>query len=222
MKRGFTLSEILITLGIIGIITAVTIPSLMTNFQKKSYEVGIKKAFNTVNTAVGSYMATEGIDDLANANFIGRGSSQQEELIKFVNKYFKVVRTCNNGFEDCFSEKMYSLDHSTSVKMSNLENRCQFGAVLADGVAMCFNPVATRPAANNTVSPTAMSIDIDINGITEPNTAGRDIFSLVVDCDGVTRPADPSAKLPISADTKKKAEPLDIGVIFNSGWEMKY
>ena len=35
MKRGFTLAEVLITLGIIGVVAALTIPTLINNYQKK-------------------------------------------------------------------------------------------------------------------------------------------------------------------------------------------
>ncbi len=33
-RKGFTLAEVLITLGIIGVVAAITIPSLITNYQK--------------------------------------------------------------------------------------------------------------------------------------------------------------------------------------------
>lgn len=35
MKKGFTLAEVLITLGIIGVVAALTLPSLITNYRKK-------------------------------------------------------------------------------------------------------------------------------------------------------------------------------------------
>ena len=46
IKRGFTLAEVLITLAIIGVIAAVTIPSLITNvgLDKKQAEAAIKEA----------------------------------------------------------------------------------------------------------------------------------------------------------------------------------
>ena len=38
-KRAFTLAEVLITLGIIGVVAAMTIPTLISNYQKKQFEV---------------------------------------------------------------------------------------------------------------------------------------------------------------------------------------
>jgi len=46
-KQGFTLAEVLITLGIIGVVAALTMPSLIQNYKKKEYSVRLKK-FNSV------------------------------------------------------------------------------------------------------------------------------------------------------------------------------
>ena len=45
-KKGFTLAEVLITLGIIGVVAALTMPALINKYQKKVLEVNVKKHFN--------------------------------------------------------------------------------------------------------------------------------------------------------------------------------
>ena len=45
-KRGFTLAEILVTLGIIGIVAALTFPTLANNWQRKSYVTQLHKVYN--------------------------------------------------------------------------------------------------------------------------------------------------------------------------------
>lgn len=45
LKRAFTLAEVLITIGVIGVVAAITIPSLVTSYQKRM----------TVNRLKGSY-----------------------------------------------------------------------------------------------------------------------------------------------------------------------
>lgn len=37
MKKAFTLAEVLITLGILGVVIAMTLPALITNYQKKQF-----------------------------------------------------------------------------------------------------------------------------------------------------------------------------------------
>ena len=52
VQVGFTLAEVLITLGIIGVVAAMTIPTLMTNYQKKSTATQLKKTYATISNAV--------------------------------------------------------------------------------------------------------------------------------------------------------------------------
>ena len=52
MKRGFTLAEVLITLVIIGVIAAMTIPTLISSTGDQEYKTGLKKAFATLNQVV--------------------------------------------------------------------------------------------------------------------------------------------------------------------------
>ena len=44
-RSAFTLAEVLITLGIIGVVAAVTIPALVTTYQKRATESQLKKAY---------------------------------------------------------------------------------------------------------------------------------------------------------------------------------
>lgn len=52
IKKGFTLSEVLITLTVIGIIATMTIPLLSTNHKKLEYATKLKKFYNTMNNAI--------------------------------------------------------------------------------------------------------------------------------------------------------------------------
>ncbi len=67
-KSGFTLAEVLITLAIIGVVAAMTVPALMTSTRGKEYEVGANKALSTLANAITMRIALEGV---APANFAG-------------------------------------------------------------------------------------------------------------------------------------------------------
>ena len=47
--RAFTLAEVLITLGIIGVVAALTLPTLISNYKKQTYVTGLQKAYSVLN-----------------------------------------------------------------------------------------------------------------------------------------------------------------------------
>lgn len=61
-KRGFTLAEVLITLGIIGIVASMTIPTLLSNIRSHEYRTRLKKAFSTLSQAAKMSQAQYGFD----------------------------------------------------------------------------------------------------------------------------------------------------------------
>ena len=51
-SNGFTLAEVLITLGIIGVVAALTMPALIGNYQKKEITTRLKKTYSIVQQAI--------------------------------------------------------------------------------------------------------------------------------------------------------------------------
>ena len=71
-KLGFTLAEVLITLVIIGVIAAMTVPTLMNNTNAQEFRSALKKAISGVNQALTLHYALEGLgaQDYADENDI--------------------------------------------------------------------------------------------------------------------------------------------------------
>jgi prepilin-type N-terminal cleavage/methylation domain-containing protein len=61
-KSAFTLAEVLITLGIIGVVAAMTIPTLMAKIRRAQYSAAFKKGLSTLNQAVKMNYANYGWD----------------------------------------------------------------------------------------------------------------------------------------------------------------
>lgn len=61
MKKGFTLAEVLITLGIVGVVAALTLPTLINNFRAKALETSFKKADAVLTRAMQTTMFEHGI-----------------------------------------------------------------------------------------------------------------------------------------------------------------
>lgn len=52
MSKAFTLAEVLITLGIIGIVAAMTLPTVISNHKKKTIETRLQKFYSVANQAI--------------------------------------------------------------------------------------------------------------------------------------------------------------------------
>lgn len=61
-KKAFTLAEVLITLGIIGVVAAITIPGLITKYQKLATVVKLKKVYSQLNQVMLSINDDPGLD----------------------------------------------------------------------------------------------------------------------------------------------------------------
>ncbi len=62
MRKGFTLAEMLIALGIIGVIAAITLPALFTNIKSTRYKTNFKKTVSTLSQAASMSMQNYGVD----------------------------------------------------------------------------------------------------------------------------------------------------------------
>ena len=70
-KRGFTLAEVLITLAIIGVVAAISIPSVISNTQQQEFKTGLRKAVSVLNSAITMNIAIDGESPYDNANLYG-------------------------------------------------------------------------------------------------------------------------------------------------------
>ena len=187
MKKGFTLAEVLITLGIIGVVAAMTLPTLIQNHQKRSLEVATQKFYSTMSQAVKKYMADEGVDDLRNTPLAGNNYEEIDSpeaiasIRNFVTKYLKVVKECNPNAEDdnnCFAPVYKNWDGSAPdynfTTVANWSERKDY--ILADGAVI-------RIGYNGGDSP--IDLYVDVNGKKGPNRVGYDLWEMDIFYDGV-------------------------------------
>ena len=189
MPKGFTLAETLITIGIIGIVVAITIPSIIHKHQSKVLETRFKKAYATL-TNIHLQMVKD--YDGVYANFIiadlyglSNGPLNKQEALKteYINtfaKYLKDAKDCSftNAYINCSgnnNNKKYrtyrTYDGSTTMWEINdiVFNRA---LVAQDSTLFFFGSPAYRNAR----------IFIDTNGSSKgPNRLGFDLFAFDID-----------------------------------------
>lgn len=185
-KYGFTLAEVLITLAIIGVVAALTIPTLMANYQKTQYIAQLKQTYSQLSQAMKLMMADEGINKVSETNTITDLEEDTDaatlRLGTFLKKYFKVVKDC--GIENpspCFADDSKSLDGSTIGNPGN----GGYSVIIANGSSINMQPAGQFGTGG---------IKVDINGLKKPNTGGRDIFSFAFYYDGSLDVANPECR----------------------------
>ena len=191
MKKAFTLAEVLITLGIIGVVAAMTMPSLIQNYQKKALATQTQKFYSMMSQAVKQYMADYGVDDLRNTplasdNYEDSESPEAMASIRdFVTKYLKVVQECESieGEDDagrllhnnCFAPVYRWLNNSLDNFSYTLGTY-----ILADGSVIVINY-----RGGNKDYPGPILLGVDVNGKKGPNKYGYDYFEMSIFYDGV-------------------------------------
>ena len=122
-KIAFTLVEVLVTLGIVGVISTLTIPNIISNYQKKVYVAQLQKVHNQVLNAIEAILADEEADSLyetsihcSDEEYDNNPELCHQSTGDFLKKYFKVAKDCGNDLEDrkCLSETYKNLDGSVS------------------------------------------------------------------------------------------------------------
>lgn len=63
-RKGFTLAEVLITLGVIGVVAAMTLPTVIANYQKKVLVTQLKKEVSVIENYFKKVVADEGVDKI--------------------------------------------------------------------------------------------------------------------------------------------------------------
>ena len=99
-RFGFTLAEVLITLGIIGVVAAMTIPTLMSTFAKQRTETQLKTFYSRINQTIKMSIADNGDPD----GWVEEKSYSYDEQVEFLKQYiFPYMK--NIGYEECTHER---------------------------------------------------------------------------------------------------------------------
>ena len=168
---AFTLAEVLVTLGIIGVVSAMTVPTLMQNYQRQSYVTQLHKVYNEVQQASLRYMTDKNAINLREAGLV-----TQTEMANFTHTYFKVVSDCGHTVSaPCFPTS-YRSQSGTESATNNASWSAASSVVLASGASIIIDYPNVYTKTVNGVTSHYGHMLIDINGPKGPNIGGRDMF----------------------------------------------
>lgn len=151
-RKAFTLAEVLITLGIIGVVAAMTLPTLIQNYKKKEASTKIKKFYSMMSQAILLSEAHNGpISDWSHPERIADDDNElianPKDRVEFFNKYLKpYLKTIKSESVD---------ENDNTVILSD-------GSIIRLSSGYCTGLV------------------YDINGDKTPNSYGRDWVYFII------------------------------------------
>ena len=198
-KTAFTLAEVLITLGVIGVVAALTMPTLLKNIAERS---------NSEAQANLAQKITKSMDLMRADGGLERTYNSTDEFVDEFSKYIKISTRCDaDHIADCWPTKTvtttdgetYDVSKAKTGKNLNLKDNKSnnVGIILADGATLIltYNPNAGIIGDGDTVTPSfadlpigfgrtkkfayttsvTSSIDfvMDVNGFKGPNSEAR-------------------------------------------------
>ncbi len=204
-KAAFTLAEVLITLGIIGVVAAMTMPSLMNKIQNRHLVTALKKSYSVLSQATTMVQIEHPSSEWSFYNGDVGGIQPIWELYK---PYLKMTKDCGCAI---YSKGCWSKD---ITKMLNNRNYAYGGeyyngtwtcsAILADGSSIVFDNFADiRPLGIDYVANNGnLLFIVDVNGDKAPNQFGKDVFVFVIRTDkGIIVPAGTDNDSPLCSTT---------------------
>ncbi|MFA7659540.1 MAG: type II secretion system protein [Candidatus Gastranaerophilaceae bacterium] len=176
---AFTLAEVLITLGIIGVVAGLMIPGVIAESQKAGYVAGARKAYSLWNQAL-IQMAADGgcIGDLS----CFFDSADLKTMGDKIVKYFNVAKNCDTTTSGCFPNTVANNFDGSDIHSGYDGTNNYYRFITADGMAIEINvPYLGCSGSGGSLTKICMYwVYIDVNGLKKPNAFGRDIFRFAI------------------------------------------
>ncbi len=161
-KSAFTLAEVLIVLGVIGVVAALTIPTLLKNWQEDRWDIAAKVFENRLTQAVGQMHARQRLT----------GYTTTEAFVNDLKNFMKVTDCAN-----CVIDGINVGDSSAKFNKSWGTNIVGQTVVNGANMLIAYNPSCNLDPAANSVEAAECSVAVvyDTNGTSEPNMLDKDV-----------------------------------------------
>ena len=225
-RNGFTLAEVLVTLGIIGVISAMTLPTLVKNHQRQVYVTQLQKVVTELSQAAEKAIQENNAISLDETKYQTANGARS-----FFNDNFKVVNNCGTDLTPCFASSYKTLQGANFTLESPIAV-----VSLASGASVSVyqnhleyqgSPYWTDKNGVKHYEPYHgyFELQVDVNGAQGPNIVGRDLFYMGLYSDG--KVAESYTGRNTDSAMKSCQENTTYGVgclskIMNDGWKMDY
>jgi type II secretory pathway pseudopilin PulG len=165
------LAEVLITLGIIGVVAAMTLPVIQTKMDERANMTSLKKFYTEFLNATNLLVFEEDIPE-----YWGLRDNDSESSDIVMNLYksrLSMIKTCSQSDSSCFPFPIYGSDGTEKITAEKYTSWAMRGFILNNGTTVCFD-----------VNNGWFSVFFDVNGFKPPNKLGTDVFVWAVNSKG--------------------------------------
>ncbi len=181
---GFTLAEAIIVIAVIGVVAAITLPTLISDFSNKIYDAREKNISNKVSQAV---LTMKAMSDL------GTIYESTDDFVDELEKHLKIIKRCDaSHLTECWSSKKVINSSKRTVDVSEYTTGRNFnvfsspsdvvGLVLGDGAPIILAYTPTPIDMTDSIDKALSVIDfvMDVNGAAGPNSekTGDDVYDI--------------------------------------------
>ena len=187
-KIGFTLAEVLITLGIIGVVAALTAPALVQNAGSAQTGPKLAKAVSTFETANEMALTEQGANSIRTLSSPEAGLSRSRGYMEALARHMKIsfleegiaagseyVSSTVNKYDGSSSQGLLATSLDMGVKYLSKDGVIYAVDGPGNGAINQQQPLNRQYAGD---------VVIDINGLTGPNRIGKDVFLFILAVDG--------------------------------------
>ncbi|MBQ9245385.1 type II secretion system protein [bacterium] len=211
-KFGFTLAEVLITLGIIGVVAALTAPALVMQSRNEANAAKLAVATSNLENAFTTAILSENVDNLYRTNMWLNGVSGGINKAAFVGnlkRYINVTDWRDSTVANYYTDGIHPMTSSggidtaaenTTLPADHFDDNNSIIIETKQGAIIVVRPYTnagvdgietTRATVTNLgggLFERAASVMIDVNGTSAPNTFGRDMFFYILGSNGILYP----------------------------------
>lgn len=191
-KNAFTLAEILVTVGILGLLAAITLPSINSNVNESQYVSALRFISSSLSDKIQAQMAIEDVYDVrdlkAFADITTNNTAQKTKLLGKFGKFLAFMPTADdhtglvllNGKTPSNGDGMPETWKKEEMRLTN------------NGALLYLHDIEEARASNGVeikkaggaIYRRAAIVYIDINAYKKPNRVGYDIYKFYLGQDG--------------------------------------
>ena len=163
-RAAFTLAEVLITLGIIGVVAAMTLPVLISKYQERSWLTSFKRTYSVLYQA---YLGAYQENGIASTWCPAKNSDCSKTYFDILSPHLKVVEVWGFDRPDILYKISYHDLDGRDIGSNNIFPTTHYKFVLNDGtiIGIGYDGELNMPL-----------LQVDTNGLKGPNQLGKDIF----------------------------------------------